>query len=49
MREGLSVEEAQAIVLETTGILGAETIPASEAAGHDESCLAGAKGRQERR
>lgn len=33
MREGLSVAQAQAIVLETTGILGAETIAASEAAG----------------
>ena len=33
MREGLSVTEAQSVVLETTGVLGAETISAWEAAG----------------
>ena len=33
MREGLSVAEAQSVVLETTGVLGAETISAWEAAG----------------
>ncbi len=33
MREGLSVAEAQSVVLETTGVLGAETISAWDAAG----------------
>jgi len=33
MREGLSVAEAQAAVLEATGVLGAETVSAWEAAG----------------
>ncbi len=33
MREGLSVAEAQSVVLEATGILGAETISAWDAAG----------------
>jgi len=33
MREGLSVAEAQAVVLEATGVLGAETVSAWEAAG----------------
>lgn len=33
MREGLTVEEAQSLILEATPILGAETISASEATG----------------
>ncbi|MFO0690703.1 MAG: gephyrin-like molybdotransferase Glp [Myxococcota bacterium] len=33
MREGLSVAEAQSVVLEATGVLGAETVSAWEAAG----------------
>lgn len=33
MREGLSVAEAQSVVLETTGVLGAETISAWDSAG----------------
>ena len=33
MREGLTVEEAQSLILETTPVLGAETISASDSAG----------------
>ncbi len=33
MREGLTVDEAQTLILEATSVLGAETVSASEAAG----------------